>query len=487
MRATEAHQRQDQRPWLWHDTMAGVETYCDSEVHGMERQRWPERARAFFGPPRTALLQLGVLAIAIWMAALVIDLTRYGARVPNGDVLEYQRYAMAFWFGHPPFRHLPLEYPPLTIVPFTLTILPPLPTPIVLFAWWMGVLLIVAYFWMRLYSTSRRAATLVAYLLIGATSTVLARYDLFPALATLLALWACERGRFRLAYTLLAIGVLLKLYPAFLVPLVAAEQWRALRPSTAPDAGEEDSPARGPWCGTWLSELARARDRFAREFASEHARTVGIEVARCASIIIVGFAVAAVLSPSGALSGFSYAGARPLQIESTPATVLWLASWFGLPAHAVYTFHSLNLVGRADAVLKPLSAFALAGGCLVVYWRQLTGRLHLGEAFIACLCVVLVTNKIFSPQYLIWVLPLVAYVAGLEVVWLVIGLLTTMIYPFLYFAVPHIRLVAFEPLFLPAVAVRNALLLYVTVRAVRGGAGRATALARAEAAQAVAT
>jgi hypothetical protein len=451
----------------------------------MERQSWRARARAFFGPPRAALFRASVLAIAIWLAAHVIDLTRYGGRVPNGDVLEYQRYAMAFWFGHPLFRHLPVEYPPLTILPFTLTILPPLPDPVVLFAWWMGVLLIVAYFWMRRYSTPRRAAVLIAYLLLGATSTVLARYDLFPALATLLALWACERGRFRLAYALLAIGVLLKLYPVFLIPLVAAEQWRTLSGPSPSDAPGTLAPVRMAGCASWRAELARLRDVVARTAAGAPLRAVGIEVALCAGIIIAGFAAAALLSPSGALSGFSYASARPLQIESTPATLLWIGSWFGLPAHAVYTYHSLNLVGQADAVLKPLSALALAGGCLLVYWRLLMGRLRLGEAFIACLCVVLVTNKIFSPQYLIWVLPLVAYIAGLEAVWVAIGLLTTLIYPFLYFAVPHIRLVAYVPLFLPAVAVRNVLLLYVTARVVRGGLGRAPAEERAMAANGV--
>jgi hypothetical protein len=416
------------------------------------------------------LLQLAALGVAIWLAAQAINLTRYGASVRNGDVLEYQRYAMAFWFGSPLFRHLPVEYPPLTILPFTLTILPPLPDPVVLFAWWMGALLVVTYFWFRRYSSPGRAVVVIAYLLIGATSTVLARYDLFPALATLLALWACERGRFRLAHGLLAVGVLLKLYPAFLIPVVAAQHWRTLTATSLPAAS---GAAPYAWRGSWRSELARLRHRARRWLASPPVRAVGAELARCGGIIIAGFALAALLSPAGALSGFTYAGARPLQIESTPATLLWVASWFGIPAHPVYTFHSLNLVGPLDALLKPLSAVALAGGCLVVYWRLLRGRLSVGQAFVACLCVVLVTNKIFSPQYVIWVLPLVAYVMGLEYIWLTIGVLTTLIYPFIYFAHPHIRLVAYDPLFLPVLALRNALLLYATLRVLRAGA-RAT-------------
>jgi hypothetical protein len=453
--------------------MAKVQGQRIGEAHDMEQRSWKTRISAVVGSPRAALLQAGALAIAIWLAAQVINLTRYGATVRNGDVLEYQRYAMAFWFGQPLFHHLPVEYPPLTILPFTLTLLPPLPDPVVVFAWWMGALLIATYFWLRRYSTGRHAVVFIAYLLIGATSTVLSRYDLFPALATLLALWACERGRFRLAYGLLAVGVLLKLYPAFLIPVVAAQQWRVLTSPSVPAGEAARLTVRRGWRGSWRSELARLRYRVMRELASAPVRAVALEVARCAGIIIAGFVVAAVLSPSGALSGFAYAGARPLQIESTPATLLWIASWFGLPAHPVYTFHSLNLVGPLDSVLKLLSALALAGGSLLVYLRVAAGRLPVGKAFVACLCVVLVTNKIFSPQYIIWVLPLVAYVMGLRIAWVVIGLLTTLIYPFLYFAHPHIRLVAYDPLFLPAVAARNALLLYVTLHMLREDSSRA--------------
>jgi hypothetical protein len=191
----------------------------------------------------------------------------------------------------------------------------------------------------------------------------------------------------------------------------------------------------------------------------------------CGAIVAATFGLAALLSPAGALSGFTYASNRPLQIESTPASVLWLGTFFGLHARDVYSFHSLNYVGTLDAALKPLSAVALAGGCLYIYWRQLRGRLDVGQALVACLCVVLVANKIFSPQYLIWVLPLVAVVDGVDWYWLLIGALTTVIYPFLYFDHSHINEVAADWRFLPIVALRNALLLVVTVRAIRGVRG----------------
>src|SRR6185312_7752158 len=143
-------------------------------------------------------------------------------------------------------------------------------------------------------------------------------------------------------------------------------------------------------------------------------------VGLCAGIVALGFWTAFAINPNGALSGFNYASARPLQIESTLATLL------GIPAHPDYSFVSLNYVGPLDMVLKPLSMLALLALCLLVYWRQARGRLTVGQAFVACLCAVLATNKIFSPQYLIWLLPVVAAVEGFDIFWLAICILTTL-------------------------------------------------------------
>ena len=416
---------------------------------------------------RPLLIELALLAVGVWAAAHLVYLTRYGGSVPNHDVHEYQHYAMRFWTEPPLFRHLPVEYPPLSIVPFTLTLLPPVADPLVVFTFWMGALFLAGYVWFLRYADHRRALTYAIYLLIGAASTVFARFDLVPALITLLALVAAERRRFRWAYLLLALGILLKLYPTFLVPLVAIEHWHALRAS--PDTrGTEGVQTDATTLAARLAALFQRIDRAA-------VRAVAQGLGLCILVVALGFGVAALLSPADALSGFSYAGSRPLQIESTPASLLWLGTWLRIPAHAVYTFQSLNLVGPLDHILEPLSALALAGGCLFVYWRQWRGRLSLGFAFVACICVVLVSNKIFSPQYLIWVLPLVAYVSGFDVLWLVIGLLTTIIYPFLYFDHSHILFVAQDWRFLPVVALRNAVLVVATVRILKGLPGDAAA------------
>ena len=408
---------------------------------------------------------LVALEVAVIVAALVA--TRFLSinvwLVPFGDVAEYHTYAVAFWQTRPYFSSLPVEYPPLAIIPFTLTLLPALTDYVTVFAVWMGALVLLGYGGFLRFSTRRRGLIYVFYLVLGAAATLLARFDLVPALVTLAALWAAERRRFPLAYALLAAGILLKLYPVFLVPVVMVEQWRVVSRS----ASERGVAA--PWEALrgWRAQPRSAALRlWARLRTHPAPRQVALGVGICAGLVVLAFAVALAFDPSGALSGFNYAGARPLQVESTPASILWLGSLFGIPAAPDYSFTSLNFVGPLDIALKPLSAVALAGGCLWVYWRQARGKLSAGRAFLACLCVVLVTNKIFSPQYVIWVLPVVAYVEGFDLVWVAICFLTTLDFPIIYQLRHPIWTVPYSPQFMPVLALRNGLLLWVTLRVI---------------------
>jgi hypothetical protein len=207
--------------------------------------------------------------------------------------------------------------------------------------------------------------------------------------------------------------------------------------------------------------------RWARFVRAQATRETAKGVALCLGVIVATFLVALALSPGGTLSEFQYAGARPLQIESTPGALLWLGSLVGIPARADFSYVSLNYVGPLDVVLKPLSTLALAAGCLWVYLRLARGRLGLAQAFLALLCVITVTNKIFSPQYMIWVTPFVAEVYGFDLLWLLICALTTLIFPYLYALGKPIWVVptVVKP-FLPSIAVRDGLMVWATLRAI---------------------
>jgi hypothetical protein len=401
------------------------------------------------------------LELCLVIAALVVTrlLSINVWNLPDGDVGEYHDYALAFWMGSPWFHHLPVEYPPLAIIPFSLTLLPPVGDIHTIFAVWMGAVVLLGYLGFLRYSTRSRAIIYIGYLFIGAAAVLLSRFDIVPALVTLAALWAAERRHFGYAYALIAAGILLKLYPGFLVPIVMIEHWRVATARAIAEGRDTVEGATGWWRTAPLTALRQLWQRPA-------ARRVLRGAALSVGLVLLGFICAFILSPSGALSGFGYASARPMQVESTPASILWLGTIFHIPAAPDYSFVSLNYVGVLDNVLKPLSALALIAGCLWVYWRQGRGSLTIGQAFTACLCAVLVTNKIFSPQYLVWVLPIVAYVEGFDILWVAICLLTTLDFPIIYQMRHPIWTVTFSSQFMPVLAVRNGLLLWATLRAI---------------------
>jgi len=412
------------------------------------------------------------LQVALVSAALALThvLSTDVWRLPIGDVGLYHEYAVRFWTRPPVLHALPVEYPPLAILPFSLTLLPTTRDYTLPYAYWMGALVLVGYLGFLRYATCRRALVYALYLLVGATATILARFDLVPALLTLAALWATQRQRFGAAYLLIAAGVLLKLYPIFLLPVILIADAQAATVGAAAsgtdtealDAACQRRWQGGAWAGVWAAVWAGVQWVWGRP----ETRRITRGAALCLGVVGLGFACAFALNPSGALSSFLYAQVRPLQVESTPATLLWLGTLVGIPASPVFSFSSLNYVGPLDVALKPLSAAALVVTCALVYYRQARGRLSVGQAFVACLCVVIATNKIFSPQYLIWVLPVVAAVEGFDLLWLAICILTTIVYPNLYLTRPTFATVTYTPAFMPVLAARNLLLLALTAHAV---------------------
>lgn len=371
----------------------------------------------------------------------------------HGDIDLYHTYALAFWSGTPPFHSLPAEYPMLALAAFTLTLLPPERDYVTVFGLWMLLLLAAGYVAVRRRESVRTAEVCAVYLVLGCYATVLGRYDLVPAAAVVVAYWAARSRRFDLAYGLLALGALLKLYPLLLVPVVALEQYRAL--------GAD--PLRLPPPRAVLRGLA----------------IVAVAVAG-------GFAVAAMLDPSHWLGALDFNAHRPLQVESVPASLLWLTGLAGLPVAADRSYNSYNLVGQASGIIGFASDLALLGGCLLVYWRQLNGRIEFGRALTLCVLVVICANRVLSPQYLIWVLPLVAIMErDYDLVWLAVCALTTLIFPFAYDSTGlrgQPMPAQYPPYFPALIAVRNALLIVGTVRfATRAARPRNTAPAPAPA------
>ena len=380
-------------------------------------------------------LRVLVPVVVCLVALIPIDIhSQYG----HGDIDLYHHYAQAFLANH----SLPFEYPVLAILPFLLT-LPPLGDYISVYAAMMLLVFLAGYAAFHRLASARAANVYAVYVMLGGAITTLARFDLVPALVTVAALWAVSRRRFTLGYVLLAVGVLLKLYPLFLLPIVMIEHRRVLH-------------FRGG--GLVPRPVLRGAGIFALTVAA-------------------GFVVAIVLEPGGWWTPFVQASQRPLQVESVPATFLWLSSFAGFWAQPDHSFHSFNMVGSLAGALTALGSLGLIAGCLFVYWRQYSGRIDVGRAFLAVVCVVIVSSKVFSPQYLVWALPLVALIEDFDPIWIVISLLTTLIYPILY-EVDQLHGTGtpsrYTLHFLGMIAIRNALILWATYRAVIPRADRET-------------
>jgi len=344
------------------------------------------------------------------------------------DPKAYSTYALQFWEGTHRFHSFPTEYPPLTVLIFGLTLLPTHTTTasaIMNFEGWMALLFFLG--WGLFYRMSGRAAAWrYAVLVLALQNIVFTRFDLVPGLICVGALWVAQRRSWKWACFLLAIGALLKIFPAFVLPIVLIDQWSL------------SSRRIRPVLGSLVVFLV----------------TVGL-----------GVLIPFMLNPASLTSLLGYQSGRPVQVESAAGTVVWLGTLIGIPAKIQYTFGSDNWVGPLSVTLSPLAALLMGVGLLVVYWEVWQRSLSLAKAFLLCLGLVLLTNKVFSPQYMLWVLPIAAE-AGTDIaLWLLAALMTLVEYPLLTAAMRTFYSENSRWIVLLSVAVRNALVCWGTVRA----------------------
>jgi hypothetical protein len=390
------------------------------------------------------------------------------------DAARYQCYALTFWLGNngrdllpasqcsflpippaaiqSPFHMLPLEYPPLTLVLFSLALFAPLAYYQFVFALFMALTAVLVYWLLLHYGPRGGALAFALFMLIGAWATAEGRFDLVPAALTLLCVLAAERRHWTSAYIALAFAFLLKIYPILLLPaLFIAEQQ---------DLQRFYFPTKPPTLKTLPAELRRTL----RDFRNWRWTNCLVFFALLAGV--TGFF--ALLDFQGAVvSQLSYFSNRPVQVEATASTLLWLATAFGFPVHIVYTFGSINIVSALGGPLALLGELLFVLGYLYALWLQWRGKLDIAQASIALLLIFIATGKVFSPQYLIWLMPLLAYSGAFNRFWILtwgsISLMTTSIYPYLYTRTNNALLAPYVPGFIEFVALRDALFVFVTL------------------------
>ena len=306
------------------------------------------------------------------------------------DTPVYQRYGNAIADGKIPYRDFKVEYPPGALPVFAL---PGLAEPglnqevstgfrrsFETLMWLCGAAALAA---MAVILRVLRRSTLnvwaslcfaaIAPLLLG--SVILSRFDLWPAALVAAALAALVSGRLRLGHALLGLGVTAKLYPAVLVPLGVAFVWKRAGPREA---------------------LA----------------CLGFVLGVIAAVFIPFVA----LSPDGVWQSLSVQLTRPLQVESLGSALLLVGHHvFGLAVTGETSHGSQNLDGNAAAWLAVAST-VLQAGALIWIWSAFARSRGDAEALVrstaAALCAFIAFGKVLSPQFLIWLIPIVPLVRG---------------------------------------------------------------------------
>jgi hypothetical protein len=391
----------------------------------------------------------------------------------NTDPARYQCYALTYWMGstgaqllpaaqcsflhisttvQPPLHMLPLEYPPLALVIFLLPIFAPILYYQLVFAVLMALVSTFMYWLLLQYGPRGSALAFVFYVFIGVLALAQERFDLVPAALTLLCLIAAERKHWTLAYIALAFGFLFKIYPILFLPaLFIAEQQ---------DKHSIYTPVKFFTFKTLPKEL------WHKLQSSRHWHWNNTLLFFSLILVITGFF--AIFNFKGAiLSQVSYFANRPLQVESTASTLLWLGTLVGFPVQIVFSFGSVNMVSALGGGISNISEFLFIAGYLYSIYLQWRGKLDIVQTCISLLLIFIATGKVFSPQYLIWVIPLLAYSGAFNRLWLIIwgsiSLLTTIIYPYFYTRIIDAVKTPYVPGFIQIVSGRNMLFVLLTI------------------------
>ena len=327
------------------------------------------------------------------MTALAAPVFLAACAVPDGglfraeryrDVHLYGVYADRFFSGELPYRDVFVEYPPGAFAVF----LPPaaLPAGDYNFAFkslmalcGLAALFAVILALLSLGVRGRKlygAAALFALSPLAVGPISLNTYDLWPAALTVGALAALLRRRELLASGLLGLAVTAKLYPLVIVPLALLYVW-----------------------------VVAGRRRALQSLAL----LVGVVL-----VVVLPFAA---LAPGGLWDSFHAQTARGLQIESLGAALLLAAHQLGFydatVVHGATRAASRDLAGSLpDALTTILSVLQLVAVALVwiVFVRRGPTAERLVLASAAAVAAFLAFNRFISPQYLVWLIPLVLLV-----------------------------------------------------------------------------
>ena len=331
-------------------------------------------------------------------------------------------FANTILSGQVPYSDFSCEYPPLAIVSFLLPALIAATQPAYGFLFALEMLLLDLAVLFILWKLATRFKMRIWYVLGIYTLCLLAvglvvtgRFDILPAALVLIALYAFISGRNKTAWAVLALGFTAKLYPLIIAPLFALyllrhREYKKLIYGVA-IFGAIVLALNLPW-------IIIDAEGYG-EFLSYHLERGLHAESSYGSVLLIG----QILGRTQLDAGMTYGS---WNIISTMADNLAKSSFYVTVIFLLilYAFYTTQLWKKSSNIAKE--------GMFSNGAAELTLRYSLLAVFI-----MLLTSKVFSPQFLIWLCPLIPLV---RVRWryipwllfLVIGGLTQYIYPYHY-------------------------------------------------------
>lgn len=355
-----------------------------------------------------------VALAGFWLLLRVVAI--FPIREASNDVPLYFDIAARTLEGGSPL----LEYPPGILV----AVVPPFlfapdvgSYPYAFAAWmlcWDALLVFLVAALARATSPDRETAAMRSLGAVAAYTGLVAllgelpfqRYDLTVAALVVAALLVAARGAHPAAScALLAVGTWMKVFPVALVPLVLGlDLTRVL------SAGAQPPPA---------GELPRQLGRWLGRRALP-------AVAALAVVCVALWAPFAMHPQAQPLSLFTFHATRGVQIESVAASVLLFAHHFlGAPLSLEFAFGAIEARASGTVAAAAVAPYVTAG--LILTATAMCARRAYRERALAAtgaavllvrgaalfLCALIIGGKVGSPQFLVWLAPILACVCVL--------------------------------------------------------------------------
>ena len=306
---------------------------------------------------------------------------------PRGDVINFYNHAMAIKGGALPYTDFEYEFPPISLVFFMIPAL--FTSDLEVYCWLFGMMCaammsVSAYCIMRMAPNERvryLAVSMFTILILLYLTESVKKFDSIVMSLTVVSLFFFSKKKWYLAYGFMAVATFTKLYPCLFLPLM-----------------------------------------FAYNIVSKRGGFDAVMKGLIACLVVIATVFIPLwfigISPVDSLSFLGFHQDRGFQVESTVATLIEALGLLGLTDMWIVDAHNtFDVAGPlADALVEHWSlvivvaVVAILALCIhnmadsTIQWD--VGRF---SAMMLLVCTVFVlTNKVFSTQYMMWLFPFLA-------------------------------------------------------------------------------